>query len=89
MKQPEQILSDPEEVGIKPETIAILKDRAEQEIDSGLLPSAQFAIARRGKLVAFETLGEGTSDSLYCVFSSTKYPCRSRLKIEPSNISVC
>ncbi|MEC8821176.1 MAG: hypothetical protein VYA08_09805, partial [Pseudomonadota bacterium] len=72
MKQPEQILSDPEEVGIKPDTIAILKDRVQQEIDSGLLPSAQFAIARQGKLVAFETLGAGTSDSLYCVFSSTK-----------------
>jgi len=72
VKQPEQILSDPEEVGIKPDTIAILKDRVQQEIDSGLLPSAQFAIARRGKLVAFETLGAATSDSLYCVFSSTK-----------------
>ena len=67
MKQPEQILSDPEEVGIKPDTIAILKDRVQQEIDSGLLPSAQFAIARRGKLVAFEALGAGTF-SLLCFF---------------------
>lgn len=43
-----------------------------KEVDEGLLPSAQIAIARNGKLVAFETFGSATNDSLYCVFSSTK-----------------
>ncbi|MBT3426605.1 MAG: beta-lactamase family protein [Gammaproteobacteria bacterium] len=72
MKHAKQELHDPAELGIDPDKLGILKDRIQQDIDSGLLPSAQFAIARRGKLVAFETFGAGTPDSLYCVFSSTK-----------------
>jgi len=72
MKQSDRELSDPAELGVDSTKITILKDRVQQDIDSGLLPSAQFAIARRGKLIAFETLGAGTSNSLYCVFSSTK-----------------
>ena len=41
-------------------------------MDEGLLPSAQIAVAKEGRLVLFETFGNATNDSLYCVFSSTK-----------------
>jgi len=63
---------DPATLGIDPAKLLALLDRAKQEVDEGLLPSCQIAIARNGKLVAFETFGDATNDSLYCIFSSTK-----------------
>jgi CubicO group peptidase (beta-lactamase class C family) len=54
-----------------PETTALL-DRARQEIDAGLLPSCQIAIARNGELEVFETLGDATNETRYIVFSATK-----------------
>lgn len=62
----------PAEVGIDHAKLEELLARARQEVDEGLLPSAQIAIARNGKLAAFETWGEAPADPLYCVFSSTK-----------------
>jgi len=62
----------PAEVGIDETKLEELLTRARQEVDEGLLPSAQIAIARNGKLAAFETWGEAPADPLYCVFSSTK-----------------
>jgi CubicO group peptidase (beta-lactamase class C family) len=49
-----------------------LLDRAQREVDDGLLPSVQIAVALHGELVAFETFGDATNDSRYIVFSSTK-----------------
>jgi CubicO group peptidase (beta-lactamase class C family) len=46
--------------------------RARREVDDGLLPSAQVALARDGELVAFETFGDATADTRYVVFSCTK-----------------
>ena len=46
--------------------------RARKEVDAGLLPSAQIALAKDGELIAFETYGDATNDTRYCVFSSTK-----------------
>lgn len=62
----------PAEVGIDESRLAELLSRVRQEVDDGLLPSAQIAIARNGKLAAFETYGETPANPLYCVFSSTK-----------------
>jgi CubicO group peptidase (beta-lactamase class C family) len=71
----------PESVGISSEKLETLLERAEREVAEGLLPSAQIAIARDGKLAAMRTFGsvthEGTpapatNDTLYAVFSSTK-----------------
>lgn len=72
----------PESVGVDPERLEALLDRARREVREGLLPSAQIALARRGKLVALETFGharfeagaeaEATNDTLYCIFSCTK-----------------
>jgi len=54
-----------------PEMTALM-DRAHQEIDAGLLPSCQIALARHGEIELFETLGAATDDSRYIVFSATK-----------------
>ncbi len=66
------IANDPEEVGIDSEKLNELLTRVQKEVDDGLLPSAQIAIAREGKLAAFETYGEAPEDALYCIFSATK-----------------
>mgnify|MGYP003305347215 CR=1 FL=1 len=62
----------PAELGIDPEKLKPLRDRAEREVAEGVLPSAQIAVARHGRLAYFETFGEATNETLYCVFSSTK-----------------
>ncbi|MBI3759143.1 MAG: beta-lactamase family protein [Deltaproteobacteria bacterium] len=71
----------PEAVGIDSAKLADLFARAEKEVRDGLLPSAQIAIARHGKIAGMRTFGrvtyEGrpgpaTNDTLYVVFSSTK-----------------
>lgn len=75
------LTDEPESIGIDPSKLALLLERAEREVSEGLLPSAQIAIARNGKLAAMRTFGtatfEGTeraatNDTLYAVFSSTK-----------------
>ena len=49
-----------------------LISRAQRDVDQGLLPSCQLALARDGKLVLFETLGDATDDTRYTIFSVTK-----------------
>src|SRR5207248_2114667 len=49
-----------------------LVKRAQREVDEGLLPSCQLALALDGEVVVFETLGEATDDTRYNVFSATK-----------------
>ena len=66
------IADSPEELGIDSAKLEELLSRVRQEVDEGLLPSAQIAVGRKGKLAAFETYGDADQDSLYCVFSSTK-----------------
>lgn len=71
----------PEVVGLDSAKVEQLFERAEQEIREGLLPSAQIAIARRGRIGAMRTFGSvthagetvaATNDTLYAVFSATK-----------------
>lgn len=52
--------------------VAKLLDRARREIDEGLLPSCQLALAIDGELAVFETLGDATNDTRYVVYSATK-----------------
>lgn len=61
-----------ETVGVQPDKLADLLERAQREIDEGLLPSCQIALAKDGKLVAFETYGDATNDTRYVIFSATK-----------------
>jgi CubicO group peptidase (beta-lactamase class C family) len=49
-----------------------LLQRARREVDAGLLPSAQVALAYDGELIAFETFGDATDEARYVVFSATK-----------------
>ena len=68
----DKFLSTAEAEGVDPEALEALLIRARKEVDEGLLPSAQIALARNGKLVAFETYGDAPQDALYCIFSATK-----------------
>ena len=72
MPSEEFFAESPEAVGVNADKLAALLARVRREVDDGLLPSAQIAVARRGKLVLFETVGDATCDTLYCVFSCTK-----------------
>ena len=71
----------PREVGLDPEKVEALFSRAEREVKDGLLPSAQIAIARNGKIGAMRTVGRAvqggaekpaTNETLYTIFSCTK-----------------
>lgn len=63
---------DAESLGIDAERLDALRTRARREIDAGLLPSCQFALARDGRLAAFETVGAASPDTRYLIFSATK-----------------
>ena len=65
-------IATPSELGIDPQKLELLRERAQREVAEGILPSVQIAIARHGSLAYFETFGEATNETLYCVFSSTK-----------------
>jgi CubicO group peptidase (beta-lactamase class C family) len=71
----------PSEVGLDPAKVQALFDRAQREVNEGLLPSCQIAIARNGKIGAMRTFGRAmqggvekpaTDRTLYIVFSCTK-----------------
>lgn len=59
-------------MGIDHTAVRALLDRARREVDEGLLPSSQVALAYQGELVAFETFGDASNDTRYVVFSATK-----------------
>ena len=52
--------------------INALISRAQREVDEGLLPSCQVALAYDGEIVAEAAFGDATSDSRYVIFSATK-----------------
>ena len=60
------------------EAMDALVTRARREIDSGLLPSCQLAIAQHGEVVLDVTLGDATPDTRYVIFSCTKASSRAR-----------
>jgi CubicO group peptidase (beta-lactamase class C family) len=72
---------NPREVGLDPEKVEALFKRAEREVNEGLLPSTQIALARNGKIGAMRTVGRAkqggqekpaTNETLYTIFSCTK-----------------
>jgi CubicO group peptidase (beta-lactamase class C family) len=67
-----EVTKDPSEVGIDPGALAELIARCRREVDAGLLPSSQMAVASGDQLVASETFGEAAPDSRYVIFSCTK-----------------
>jgi CubicO group peptidase (beta-lactamase class C family) len=81
MLNPTFMAAEPEEVGIDRERLQALFARVKRDVDGGVLPSAQVAVARRGKLAGMRTFGTvlhgsletpATDRTLYCIFSSTK-----------------
>ncbi|MFI5473661.1 serine hydrolase domain-containing protein [Streptomyces cacaoi] len=59
----------PDTVGVDPHRLDVLLRRIRLEVDHGPLPSAQVAVARGGRLVAFETWGDAGPDTRYILQS--------------------
>ncbi|MFI5040892.1 MAG: serine hydrolase domain-containing protein [Acidimicrobiales bacterium] len=60
---------DPEEAGVDPARLDVFLRRVRLEVEHGTLPSAQVAVARHGRLVAFETIGAATPATRYILQS--------------------
>lgn len=54
------------------QNVKALKARAQVDIDLGVLPSCQYALALDGEVVVSETLGDAPSDARYSIWSSSK-----------------
>ncbi len=65
-------VAEVDETGADTELVDDLLERARREIDSGLLPSCQIALAHRGRLIATRTYGDADPTQRYVVFSCTK-----------------
>ncbi len=81
MIDPGHRAESPESVGIDPDKLEALFERAAREVEEGLLPSAQIAVARHGRIAGMRSFGRverqgrpgpATDDTLYCIFSCTK-----------------
>ncbi|WP_433920361.1 beta-lactamase family protein [Streptomyces canus] len=59
----------PETVGVDPHRLDVLLRRIRLEVEHGPLPSAQVAVARGGRLVAFETWGDAEPSTRYVLQS--------------------
>jgi CubicO group peptidase (beta-lactamase class C family) len=75
------IAAKPEDVGVDCERLEAVFARAKRDIDDGVLPSAQVAVARGGKVAGVRTFGSAeqggmeraaTDETLYSIFSCTK-----------------
>ncbi len=75
------LTAKPEDVGIDSERLEAVFARAKRDVDEGVLPSAQVAVAREGMVAGVRTFGStgrgdseahATDETLYCIFSCTK-----------------
>jgi CubicO group peptidase (beta-lactamase class C family) len=59
---------------IRDEAVDALVERVHREIDQGILPSCQLAVAKDGEIVTTATLGDAPAgdDTRYTIYSSTK-----------------
>ncbi len=58
--------------GVDRGAIDALVTRVRREVDEGLLPSCQLALAYEGEIVVSEVFGDADADSRYCLYSATK-----------------
>lgn len=58
--------------GLNIDRLEILRMRVRKDVEEGLLPSVQFAIAKDGRVLWSETLGQASEQTLYPIFSCTK-----------------
>ena len=68
----EDKLADAEWAGLDPAKVRAFLTRVRREVDEGLLPAVQVAVALKGRVVLTESYGAARPDSLFCVFSATK-----------------
>jgi CubicO group peptidase (beta-lactamase class C family) len=52
------------EVGLNPNKVQALMDRAERDVKEGVLPACQLAIARKGKIAAMRTFGHAVQGGM-------------------------
>jgi CubicO group peptidase (beta-lactamase class C family) len=64
--------SDPSDLGIDPAAVGALIERAQADVDNGIVPSCQIALARDQRVAVATTLGAAAPDSRYVIFSATK-----------------
>jgi CubicO group peptidase (beta-lactamase class C family) len=81
MLRPDQIAARPEDVGVDSERLEALFARARRDVDDGVLPGCQVAVAREGRVAGMRSFGVAesggvmipvTDASLYCIYSCTK-----------------
>ncbi|MFJ7773037.1 serine hydrolase domain-containing protein [Streptomyces sp. NPDC097107] len=58
--------------GLSVQRVAELKARAQRDVDEGLLPACQYALARHGEVLVHETVGDAPSDARFSIWSTTK-----------------
>jgi len=68
----EDLITSPQQCGLVKERVDALLDRVRREVAEGLLPAAQIAIARHGKVAVYESFGAAGNENLFCIFSATK-----------------
>ena len=68
----EEILAAASDRGLVVEQVAKLLQRVQKEVNEGLLPATQVAMAKDGELVFQASYGAAQQDSLTCIFSATK-----------------
>ncbi len=89
------------ELGLNPDKVQTLMDRAERDVKDGVLPACQVAIARHGKIAAMSTFGRAmqggvekaaTDETVFVAMSATKAITASALwiliqegKIDPAD----
>jgi CubicO group peptidase (beta-lactamase class C family) len=57
---------------LDPAAVDKLAERIQRDVDSGMLPAAQFALARDGEVVEARNFGAAGADTRFCLFSATK-----------------
>ena len=68
----EEMLAAASDRGLVVEQVAKLLQRVQKEVNEGLLPATQVALAKDGELVFQASYGTARQDSLTCIFSATK-----------------
>jgi CubicO group peptidase (beta-lactamase class C family) len=80
----------PKQVGLNPDKVQALMDRAARDVKEGVLPACQVAIARKGKIAAMQTFGRAvqggvdkpaTDETFFVAMSATKAVTASALWI--------
>jgi CubicO group peptidase (beta-lactamase class C family) len=75
------IAARPEDAGVDSQKLEALFARAARDIEQGLVPGAQVAVARNGKVAGMRSFGTAvqggeekpvTAETLFCIFSCTK-----------------